>query len=73
MSPAETSQTIPLLNGTGDVAALKTALETGGSAPGHHIVLANGSYTFTNAQAITMPAARVGVKRRPIVVRPATP
>lgn len=57
----ETSQTV------NSAAALDTALETGGSAPGHHILVAPGTYTNLNA---TMPAARSGLKRRPIVVRP---
>ena len=51
-------------------AALITALTTGGSAPGHHILVAPGAYTNLNA---TIPATRSGLKRRPIVVRPQTP
>jgi Chondroitinase B/Concanavalin A-like lectin/glucanases superfamily len=50
--------------------ALQTALTTGGLAPGHHILVAPGTYSGLN---FTVPASRSGLKRRPIVVRPLTP
>lgn len=49
------------------VGELDAALDTGGAAAGHHILVGPGTYTNLN---VTIPAARSGLKRRPIVVRP---